>query len=118
MDPISEMILAVAKTLGLSPVATAMLIPLVIIVCKMVTRLIPDTAAGPLKYVRMVTKFVGLYVKDNSGVGAIMTTQGTVVRQADPTLIPESVQQVLDLDEPINTFKSANAAINRKNESV
>jgi hypothetical protein len=115
MDPISELILFVAQKLGLSPVATALAIPVTIMVCNRITRLIPDTATGPLKYVRLVTKFLGAHIKDNSGVGALMTTDGNVVRQADPRRIPESTQEVLDLGPEMApaVFKRANEALNK-----
>jgi hypothetical protein len=118
MDPISELILFIARQLGLSPVATAMLIPTIILVSRTITRAIPDTAGQPWKTLRIITQYIGIYVKDNSGVAGVLTRAGNVVRQADPMDIPEDVEQgVLELtgnDVLGDPFKRGNDALNRR----
>jgi hypothetical protein len=67
MDPLTETILALAKTLSVPPVTAAILVPLVIMMANRAAKLIPDDATGFLKGLRIAFVILGVHVKDNSG---------------------------------------------------
>lgn len=95
-----ELIIEIAKLFGLSPLTVAATIPVVILVCNAVTRAIPDTSTGALKYVRIVTKFVGIHVKDNSGLPARQVSADTAIRTDATSELP-AAEQPVEQPQPI-----------------
>lgn len=50
---------------SLFPPQYAWLVPVFVGVCNVISRKIPDSATGPLQYVRIVTSILGMHGKDN-----------------------------------------------------
>ena len=76
---IDQIMLAICQKLGIDPIAMASLIPLVVIVCNMTGRAIPDTATGFLGVVRKVAKVIGLYVSNRIDSGVSVNTAARIV---------------------------------------
>lgn len=107
-DPITALLVSLAAALGIPPATAALMIPLVIIISARVARVIPDTATGPLKYVRIVCKILGIYVKDNSGVPASLAPDGTVTRKSTADDTPEVVEPEVNAVSTPNMFTGTN----------
>ena len=82
-----ELVLMAAAALGISPVTLIMMIPLIVGLSNVITRLIPDDATGILKVVRILTKIIGIYaanrVTSGISVNDVAKTFADGVKGAD-----------------------------------
>jgi hypothetical protein len=76
-----------------------------------VTKAIPDTATGWKKYVRLVTKVIGIYVKDNSGSSQPETRASTGPSDSNNPVMPELL---LDGSMKPSPFQRGAAALKEK----
>lgn len=98
-DPLTSLILELAHALGVSPITAAAMIPIIMMLSNLGARLIPDTATGGLKFLRIVLSIVGAHAKDNTGVAGVMNQHGDVIRRTPMDTVPEPIQGALILDD-------------------
>lgn len=75
---------SVAGMLGISPVTLILLLGVVVAVCNLVGKLIPDDATGTLGLIRKVCKVLGLYVSTHITSGVTVNDTARVVANLQP----------------------------------
>lgn len=79
-----SMVSYVAGLLGISPVTLILVLGVVVAVCNLVGKLIPDDATGTLGLVRKVCKVLGLYVSTRITSGVTVNDTARVVAGVSP----------------------------------
>jgi hypothetical protein len=74
----------VAGALGISPLTLVLLLGVVVAVCNLVGKLIPDDATGTLGLVRKVCKVLGLYISTRITDGVTVNDTARVVAGIQP----------------------------------
>jgi hypothetical protein len=74
----------VAGALGISPITLVLLLGVVVAVCNLVGKLIPDDATGTLGLVRKVCKVLGLYISTRITSGVTVNDTARVVANLQP----------------------------------
>lgn len=87
----------VAGMLGIEPATALLIVGVVVSVCNLLGRLIPDDATGWLGVVRKVCKFVGLYTSNrvSSGVSVNDVTKAMLDAPADSANTIEEIARKL-----------------------
>ena len=103
IDPIT----LIAMWLQMDPAVLLATIPIVVIVCNFVARLIPDDAVGVLGFVRKLAKFFGLYLSNR-------VTKGVTVNDV-VGIFSDGVRATEEAEERMKDLgiKNANAAMNQ-----
>lgn len=85
LNGIEKLIPPLAQWLGVQPSTVLLLIGLIITVCNIAGRVIPDTATGPLGMIRKIAKVVGLLVPNRitSSVSVNDVAKAVVAREVE-----------------------------------
>lgn len=75
---------SVAGLLGISPITFVLLLGVVVAVCNLVGKLIPDDATGALGVLRQVCKVLGLYISTRITTGVSVNDTARVVAGIQP----------------------------------